>query len=161
MECVLKVTGMAVPYDEWDDDAEDTAPQYVVPTAEQLAELNRGALRILVRSIVAQVVAGLVVAVLAWAVAGVAAGVSALAGAATCAIPGALFALRLLIGMAKPGGANPATFFLGEFLKLASTALLLWLVVRLGQDDLVWPALIAGLIVALKSHYWLLLFKDS
>lgn len=153
-----------MPYNEWDDAAEAAAEctaQYVVPTAEQLAELNRGALRTLVRSVVAQVVAGIVVAMIAWAVAGGAAGVSALAGAAACAIPSALFALRLLMGMARPGGANPATFFLGEFLKLGSTALLLWLVVRLGQDDLVWPALIAGLIVALKSHYWLLLFKDS
>jgi len=153
---------MAVAYDdEWDDALEDATSQYVVPTAEQLAALNRGALRTLVRSVAAQVVTGIAVALIAWAVAGVGAGVSALAGAAACAIPCVLFALRLLIGMARPGGANPATFFLGEFLKLASTGLLLWLVVEVGQDDLVWPALIAGLIVALKSHYWLLLFKDS
>lgn len=151
---------MAVPYDEWDD-AQGLEPRYVAPTAEQLAELNRSALRILVRSVVAQVVAGVLVALLAWVMAGAAAGASALAGAAAYAIPSVLFALRLLMGMFRPGGANPATFFLGEFLKLASTALLLWLVVKVGQNDLVWPALIAGLIVALKSHYWLLLFKDS
>jgi ATP synthase protein I len=149
--------------DGWDDDGWDdaTEPVPVVPaTPEQLAELNRSAARTLLRSIVVQVVVALVVAGIAWLVAGAAAGASALAGAAAYTVPSVLFALRLLFGMVKPGGANPATFFFGEFFKLGSTALLLGLAVKLGQNELVWPALLAGLIVALKSHYLLLLFED-
>ncbi len=149
-----------LPQDPWDDD-QDLPVEVSVVTAEQLVELNRSAARTLLRTIVAQVVAATVVALLAWLVAGVAAGVSALVGAAAYAIPSVLFALRLLFGMVKPGGANPATFFFGEFFKLGSAALLLGLAVKLGQNELVWPALLVGLIVALKSHYWLLLFKDS
>lgn len=148
--------------DDWDDDWRDAPEQVpVVPaTPEQLVELNRTAARTLLRSIVIQVVVALVVAGIAWLVAGVAAGASALAGAAAYTVPSVLFALRLLFGMVKPGGANPATFFFGEFFKLGSTALLLGLAVKLGQNELVWPALLVGLIVALKSHYLLLLFED-
>lgn len=148
--------------DGWDDDWRDAPEQVpVVPaTPEQLVELNRTAARTLLRSIVVQVIVALSVAGIAWLVAGVAAGASALAGAAAYTVPSVLFALRLLFGMVKPGGANPATFFFGEFFKLGSTALLLGLAVKLGQNELVWPALLAGLIVALKSHYLLLLFED-
>lgn len=149
--------------DSWDDDDWHDAPELapVVPaTPEQLAELNRTASRTLFRSIVVQIVVALVVAGIAWLIAGVAAGVSALAGAAAYTVPSVLFALRLLFGMVKPSGANPATFFFGEFFKLGSTALLLGLAVKLGQNELVWPALLVGLVVALKSQYLLLLFED-
>lgn len=149
--------------DGWDDDDWHEAPEQapMVPaTPEQLAELNRTAARTLLRSIVVQVIVALVVAGIAWLVSGVAAGASALAGAAAYTVPSVLFALRLLFGMVKPGGANPATFFFGEFFKLGSTALLLGLAVKLGQNELVWPALLVGLVVALKSHYLLLLFED-
>jgi len=143
----------------WDDDEE--VLEVVKATPEQLAVLNRGAARTLLRAIVVQVVAAVAVGLVAWVTAGVAAGVSALVGASAYMVPSVLFALRLLFGMVKPQGANPATFFFGEFFKLGSTALLLGLAVKMGQDELVWPALLAGLVVALKSHYWLLLFKES
>src|SRR5690606_25758227 len=108
--------------DTWDDDEKliETAPA----TPEQMAVLNRQAARTLLRVIVVQVVAAVAVGIMAWGVAGVAAGVSALVGAGAYMVPSVLFALRLLLGMVKPQGANPATFFFGEFFKLGSTALL-------------------------------------
>lgn len=132
-----------------------------VLTAEQIAALNRSALQMLVRSVVVQGIGTVFVTVLAWWVGGMAAGLSALAGALACTLPNALFALRLVFAAIGIGKGSPVTFFLGEFLKLGATTALLVLVVRLAQDSLVWPALIAGLIVALKSHYCLLLFKNS
>jgi len=141
--------------------AQDDAQHYATPTPEQLLHYNQGAVRLLTQTIAVQVVGALLVALLAGLVAGWAAAASALAGAASSALPNVLFAMRLLFGMFRPGGASPVSFFLGEFLKLGSTALLLLLAVKVGQDALVWPALLAGLIVALKSQYWLLLFKSS
>lgn len=137
----------------------DNAPVELTP--EQLARLNRVSLQLLLRSVVAQALGTLLVSVLAWWVGGSAAGLSALAGALACTIPNTLFALRLVLAAVGIGKGSPVTFFLGEFLKLGATAALLVLVVRLAQDALVWPALIAGVIVALKSHYSLLLFKNS
>lgn len=128
---------------------------------QQLAHLNRVSLQQLMRSVVAQALGTLLVSGLAWWLGGSAAGLSALAGAMACTIPNTLFALRLVLAAIGVGKGSPVTFFLGEFLKLGATAALLVLVVRLAQDNLVWPALIAGVIVALKSHYSLLLFKNS
>src|SRR4051812_31791094 len=62
------------------------------------------------------------------------AAISALLGGLCCAIPNALFALRLYAGTKKPGGANPATFFIGEFLKIVATVALLAAVIWLYRD---------------------------
>lgn len=163
MEQVLVPSGLSK--DPWEQDrwgdGEPEVDEPVVLSAEQLADINRGAARTLLRSVAVQTVAGLLVVLPAWLLGGASSGISALVGAAAYTIPSVLFALRLLFGMAKPSGPSSATFFFGEFFKLGSAVLLLGLAVKLGQDELVWPALLAGLIVALKSHYWLLLFKDS
>lgn len=154
---------MQVPHNAWDDAAQEIEAGDVpaAPTPEQLAEFDRHSARLLVRSILVQLAMTVVVAVLAWMVSGPMAGASALVGAAACSIPNALFALRLLIGIIRPKGASPATFFLGEFIKLGSTGALLGLAVIFGREVLVWPAVFLGLVVALKSQYVLLLFKDS
>ncbi|MCK9512507.1 MAG: ATP synthase subunit I [Pigmentiphaga sp.] len=130
-------------------------------TAEQIARLNHGALRLLARLVLVQLVAVVAVVLVAWGWAGAAAAVSALVGAGSYALPNVLFALRLMFSAVGVGKASPVTFFLGEFLKLGATAALLVLGVSLAGGALVWPALIAGLIVALKSHYALSLFKSS
>ncbi|MBU4611169.1 ATP synthase subunit I [Achromobacter sp. GG226] len=155
---------MQVPYNAWDDDADESDARDVpatAPTPEQLAEFDRHSARMLARSILVQLAVTVVVALLAWMVSGPMAGVSALVGAAACSIPNVLFALRLLFGIFRPKGTSSATFFLGEFIKLGSTGVLLGLAAKLGQDVLVWPAVFIGLVVALKSQYGLLLFKDS
>lgn len=130
-------------------------------TPAQLAKLNHGSLRLLVRTILVQAAGTILVAGLAWWIAGTAAGLSALAGALVCTIPNALFALRLALAAVGIGKGSPVTFFLGEFLKLGASTALLVMAVRMAGDGLVWPALIAGLIVALKSHYIVLLSKNS
>jgi ATP synthase protein I len=82
---------------------------------------------------------------------------SALLGGLCCVVPNGLFALRLFADTKKPGTANPMTFLIGEFIKIALTIALLGAVAWLYRD-LNWLALIAAFIVALKS-YILLLFR--
>jgi ATP synthase protein I len=95
------------------------------------------------------------------AVAGLLAGthglVSALLGGLCCVVPNSVFALRLFIGIRKPGTLSPLSFFFGEFTKIALTIAMLAAVV-IGYRDLNWLALIAAFIVALKS-YIILLFR--
>ncbi|MFI4939405.1 MAG: ATP synthase subunit I [Burkholderiales bacterium] len=83
--------------------------------------------------------------------------VSALLGGLCCVVPNSLFALRLFANAQKAGGANPMTFFIGEFIKIALTVALLGAIAWL-YHGLNWLALIAGFIVALKS-YIILLFR--
>ena len=82
---------------------------------------------------------------------------SAFLGGMCCVVPNSLFALRLFANAQKAGAANPMTFFIGEFIKIALTVALLgaagWL-----YRDLNWLALIVGFVVALKS-YIILLFR--
>jgi ATP synthase protein I len=110
-------------------------------------------LRLVSLQLMATVVAGAIAALLG----GWPAMVSAVLGGACCVLPNALFALRLFSAAKKPGGANPLTFFAGEFIKIFVTIIALWLVATLYRD-LNWLALMVGFIVALKS-YIILLFR--
>ena len=51
------------------------------------------------------------------------------------------------------------TFLFGELIKLFATALLLWLLSRVAQGWLVWPAALLGLILTLKGYLLLLMFR--
>jgi ATP synthase protein I len=110
-------------------------------------------LRIVSLQLMATVVAGLVAALLG----GWPAMLSAMLGGFCAVVPNALFALRLFANARKPGGANPMTFMVGEFIKIALTVALLGATAWLYRD-LNWLALICGFIVALKS-YIILLFR--
>jgi ATP synthase protein I len=112
----------------------------------------------LLHAIIVQVAVSIVVAVLAYVVSGSAAGLSALAGAAAYVIPNALFAFRLILSVQKPGGANPATFFFGEFFKIAVAVVFIVAAAKFGREWLVWPAFLAGLVCALKSQWLVLAF---
>lgn len=102
--------------------------------------------------------AGTVIAsMIAWSIAGVPAMLSTLLGGLCCVIPNGLFALRLFANAQKIGAANPMSFFIGEFIKIALTIALLGAVAWLYRD-LNWLALLVGFIVALKS-YLILLFR--
>jgi len=103
------------------------------------------------RVVLLQGVAALLVTLVAWALGGEAAAWSALAGGAACVVPNGLFALRLAAAARRPQGTSAATFFVGEFVKVASTVALLALVVW-AYRDLVWLAMIAAVIVTLKSY---------
>ncbi|HEY0252403.1 MAG TPA: ATP synthase subunit I [Kofleriaceae bacterium] len=97
------------------------------------------------------------VAAIAAAVSGLPAGVSAAAGGLACAIPNALFALRLHVERGRPGGATVQGFFVGEFVKLVATVVLLYVVAR-AYHELNWLALIVGFIAVLKSYFLMFLF---
>ncbi len=105
-----------------------------------------------------QVLATAIVALVAWPLGGDAAAVSALLGGAACFVPNGLFALRLSASARRPGGAGAATFFVGEFVKMGSTiaalALIAW-----AWKGVVWPAMIAAIIVALKSYLIALIWR--
>ena len=83
---------------------------------------------------------------------------SALLGGLCCALPNAFFALRLAMSARKPGGANPMSFFFGEFIKIGLTIALMATVVFLYRD-VNWPAFLIAFIVVLKS-YFILLFRQ-
>lgn len=82
---------------------------------------------------------------------------SAVLGGLCCVVPNGLMAFRLYVSSKTPGGANPISFFIWEFIKIALTLALLGATAWLYRD-LNWLALLAGFIVALKS-YIILLFR--
>ena len=110
-------------------------------------------LRVVLLQLATTVVAG----VIAGLIGGTPALLSALLGGLCCVIPNSLFALRLFANAQKAGAANPMSFFIGEFIKIALTIALLGAVAWLYRD-MNWLALIAGFVVALKS-YIILLFR--
>ncbi|HVL74885.1 MAG TPA: ATP synthase subunit I [Noviherbaspirillum sp.] len=109
----------------------------------------------MLRIVLLQVAATLVTGLVAGLLAGKHALLSALLGGMCCVVPNALFALRLYMNAHKPGGASPATFFIGEFVKIVLTIALLAAVAVLYRD-VNWLALIAAFIVALKSYIFIL-----
>jgi ATP synthase protein I len=111
-------------------------------------------LRIVSLQLMATVVAGVIAALLG----GWPAMISAVLGGLCCVVPNGLFALRLF-SAAKRGAANPVSFMVGEFIKIALTLTLLGVTAWLYRD-LNWLALICGFIVALKS-YIILLFRQT
>lgn len=110
------------------------------------------------RAVLLQVAATLVVAVIAGILAGKHGAVSAALGGAAIVLPNSLFALRLFAESRKPGGASPAAFFVGEFMKIAATIALLAVAASFYRD-MHWLALIAGLVVAVKANLFALLYK--
>ena len=137
------------------DASTDTKPEL---SAATLAALDATAARGIMRALVAQGIMGLLAGLISWGAAGSVAGASALIGAGAYFVPNMLFALRLLAGLHGHKKVSPLTFFLGEGFKLVSAVLLLGLAAFYGHDWLVWPALLFGLLCALKGYVLLLLF---
>ena len=104
------------------------------------------------RAILFQIVATAVAALMAGAFIGKAGAVSALLGALACVLPNFLFALRLASVCRRQKASYPANFFLGEFVKLALTVGLLYL---LGTRfaDLHWPSMLIGMVLALQAGF--------
>lgn len=113
----------------------------------------------MLRIVLLQLTGTIVTAAIAGLVAGIHGLFSALLGGLCCVVPNSLFALRLFANAQKLGAANPMSFFIGEFIKIALTVALLGATAWLYRD-LNWLALMVGLIVALKS-YIILLFRRS
>jgi ATP synthase protein I len=112
------------------------------------------------RIILMQLLAALVVALIALLLGGEVAGISAVLGGLSCALPNALFAVRLHLATLKPGGASPVTFFVGEFVKILLTLACLAAVALLYRD-VNWLAFIASVIIVLKSYIFLLFRNQS
>jgi len=85
-------------------------------------------------------------------VVGVRGAVSALLGGLVCAFPNFLFALRLVFVAKKPNASYPASFFLGEIIKLVLTVSVLVLVVK-EYADLHWPSMLIGMGLALQAGF--------
>lgn len=85
--------------------------------------------------------------------------VSAALGGAACILPNLFFAFRLTVAAKKPDASYPAAFFVGEFVKVASTIALLAAVMILYRD-VHWISLFVGMIVALKANLFALLYKS-
>ena len=106
----------------------------------------------MLKAVLVQAVVTLVVAVIAALIVGVATGWSAALGGLACVIPNAVFALQLSTAARRPGGATVHGLFIGEFVKVATTMLLLVAVARFYRD-LHWLAFIIGCIATLKSYF--------
>ena len=78
-------------------------------------------------------------------------------GGAAVVVPNLLFALSLWAA-AQSGKASAAGFLVGEFIKVAATVALL-VIIAGAYRDLHWPALLAGLFVALKANLFVILIK--
>jgi ATP synthase protein I len=134
---------------------------HVVLTDEDRAIINTRARSELLQIVFAQAVVGLVVVIIAWVVGGKAAALSALAGAGCYFVPNLLFALRLFLASHRPSGSGPMLFIVGEMLKIGATLGLLWLVARVGGDQVQWLAVLAGLVAVLKGYVLMLAFGGS
>ena len=97
-----------------------------------------------------QIVITIAAAVAAGLIVGLQGAVSAAAGGLAYALPSLLFVWRLKIGAKRPGLASPATFFVGEFVKIALTVVLLLLTVKT-YAELHWPSFLIGLGLALQA----------
>lgn len=133
--------------------------QPVELSAEDRLALDKRACRDMLSVLAAQAVMGLLAAALAGICVGAAAGLSALLGAGAYWFPNALFALRLLVNVVRSVRANPFAFLFGEMTKLLLTALLLGLVAWFARGWLVWPALLAGLVLTLKGYLPFVLWR--
>ena len=78
---------------------------------------------------------------------------SALVGGACIVLPNLLFAIRLSASRGRPPESYPTVFFVGELVKLLSTMGLLFAAARF-LHGLVWPAMIAGIVLAANA-IWL------
>ncbi len=113
----------------------------------------------MLKVIVLQIGVTVITAIASGMLAGAKGALSAAAGGVACIIPNLLFALRLQIVMHKAAPSYVAEFFVGEFLKVASTVGLLLLAVNL-IDNVQWLALLVGVIAALKANLFAFLSKS-
>ena len=82
---------------------------------------------------------------------------SAFLGGAAVAVPNTLLALWLTIRVERVGALSASALLAGELLKLGLTLAVLIIGVASFRHSLVWPALIVGVIGALKAQ-WLALW---
>ncbi|MBF6632262.1 MAG: ATP synthase subunit I [Comamonas sp.] len=141
---------------------EDEEPQIKPMTPEEAqAWRQRHPATSVWRVVISQVLVGLLVSVVAWLVAGEAAAWSAAYGALTVVLPATVFARGLARNSAAAGaGMAMARLFGWEFVKLVLCIAMLAAAPRL-VPDLNWLALLAGLVVTMKTYWFAFLMKRS
>ena len=112
------------------------------------------------RVVLAQIALGAVVATVAWAASGSeAAAVSALYGAAVVALPAALMARGATSRLSSLSPLISAVSMMGwEFAKMAAAVAMLVLAPRI-VPGLVWPAMLASLVLCLQTYWLALLWR--
>lgn len=113
--------------------------------------------KILVRVAALQFVFVVIAAFVAWLISGSEAAVSAACGGLCVAIPNSLVVFTLVVGQSS-GRSGAMTVLVCEFLKMACTCMLFVLVAKL-YPELVWPAMIFGVIAAVCSQFALIFVK--
>ena len=98
------------------------------------------------------------VALVALLLGGANAGLSALLGGLVCVIPNAIFAFRLTWAMRRTGHADPASFLIGEFVKVSLSIAMLGAIALHFHHDLNWLVFLVALIAAFKSYLAMFLF---
>jgi ATP synthase protein I len=140
---------------EWDSAEPEVAPW----TAEQVRQWRSGKQKLDVKRLfVWQSAAGLLACVVCGVLAGQSAAWSAAYGSVCVLLPGALFARGVL--RPAPVGVAVVNFFVWEAVKLALTLALLALAPKL-VAGLVWPALLAGLVVTMKASWLAMMLRPG
>lgn len=105
------------------------------------------------RAIFLQIGAALITAIGAAALVGVRGFVSVGLAAVASILPNLFFALRLKMVSARGEGSSyAASFFIGQFLKIAATVGLLAIAVK-GYPEMHWPSLLIGLAIVLHAGF--------
>lgn len=104
------------------------------------------------RAVLLQCGAALIVVIGAGVLVGARGALSAGMGAIACVLPNLLFALRLKSVSNRPGASYPVNFFIGEFVKIAATIVLLAVAIR-GYPEMHWPSLLIGFAIVLQSGF--------
>lgn len=141
--------------------SEDEQPPVKPLTAEQARRLREQHPPVSPWWVVAgQAAMGLVTALVAWAVTGKASvGWSAGYGALAVVIPAAVFARGLTSRFSSLNAASAAAgFMVWELVKVASTIALIAAGPKLVRD-LSWPAMLVGLVLAMKVYWVALAFR--
>jgi ATP synthase protein I len=144
----------------WDDDKTEGAPARPLTKEEASALREKDPPLSPWRVIAVQVMVGVAAALLAglltqrqevaWSV---------LYGAATVVVPGALMARGMTSRLSSVSpGASAVSFMLWEMVKIAVSIAMLALAPKLVQP-LVWPALLAGLVLGMKVYWVALLWR--
>jgi ATP synthase protein I len=106
----------------------------------------------MIRAIHLQLVAALLVICVAALFAGMRGAISAALAGMVSILPCAWFALRLDRMAKRWEWVSPTQFFVGEFVKILATVLLLMVAVKTYQD-MHWPSLLFGLAVVLQASF--------
>lgn len=160
LDAVIRGDGRAPSRPAFDDDADQLAYE---PMTRAEAEAFRRDHPVLSpwRVIAAQLALGAVAVVVAWLVGGTIGAVSAAYGAAVVVVPGVLMARGATSRLSSLSPVVSAMSMLSwGFVKMALSVAMLVLAARI-VPGLVWPALLASMVLCMLSYWFALLWRVS